>query len=50
MLPRTLSFRERLDLVADQLLVYGLRDLTADAPLLQWASMATTMRRVASRE
>jgi hypothetical protein len=45
--PAALSFRDRLDQIAHQFLVYGQRELPKDAPLLEWARMTHTMRSLA---
>jgi hypothetical protein len=43
------SLESRLDLIAEQMSVYGARDLSPDSPLLEWAAALQTMRRLGSR-
>jgi hypothetical protein len=48
-IPRSLSFEERLDLIAEQVLMYGAMELAEADPLRRWADVRTTMRGLAVR-
>ncbi len=43
---RQLSFVDRLDRIADEIVTYGSFDLSPDAPLARWASIVRTMARL----
>jgi hypothetical protein len=43
-IPGSLSFETRLDLIAEQVLMYGAMELAEAAHLQQWADVRTTMR------
>jgi hypothetical protein len=46
-IPARTTFRQRLDLIANQLIAYGENELDVRAPILEWASATETMRRLA---
>jgi hypothetical protein len=45
-----LTFRQRLDLIADQFETYGAKELTAEDPEMRWAAMVRGMREAAGRD